>query len=223
MGIKPSNIETLLREEKYILTLDYVVKMLNIHERHLCGVPVIINGETGVGKTHLLSMMSKLWNQSVLTKLTQERGRLLNLLELILKQIRVKQEVEDYKKNHGNFGHLSEIPTYKTKDIDTVEEVLAMILDNESISTKLNTSKLCSQFKKKLIDVLKLRHPNTDTDQSVCEIVVPALLARQYEPCFAVVCFPEQNLVNLFNIIRKNEMIKEVAIKFLHLSKFDFI
>lgn len=39
--------------------------MLNIHERYRCGMPVIIEGETGVGKTALLEMLSKLWNESL--------------------------------------------------------------------------------------------------------------------------------------------------------------
>lgn len=53
-------------DSKYILTPDYTVKMLNIHERCKCGVPVIIEGETGVGKTALVEMLSKLWNHSLL-------------------------------------------------------------------------------------------------------------------------------------------------------------
>ena len=51
--------------EKYVLTVDYAVKMLNIHERRMCGVPVVIEGETGVGKTALVQMLSVLWNQSL--------------------------------------------------------------------------------------------------------------------------------------------------------------
>ena len=50
----------------YVLTLDYAVKMLSIHERYRCGVPVIIEGETGVGKTALIQMLSVLWNHSLL-------------------------------------------------------------------------------------------------------------------------------------------------------------
>jgi len=50
----------------YVLTLDFAVKMLNIHEHAECGLPVIIKGETGVGKTALVEMLSKLWNYSLL-------------------------------------------------------------------------------------------------------------------------------------------------------------
>ena len=40
--------------------------MLQIHERMESGIPVIIEGETGVGKTALLEMLSILWNTSLL-------------------------------------------------------------------------------------------------------------------------------------------------------------
>ena len=39
--------------------------MLEIHERFECGVPVIIEGETGVGKTALVEMLSILWNDTL--------------------------------------------------------------------------------------------------------------------------------------------------------------
>ena len=43
--------------------------MLSIHERRECGIPVIIEGETGVGKTALITMLSKLWNHALNSKL----------------------------------------------------------------------------------------------------------------------------------------------------------
>ena len=55
-------LSRLIDESEYVLTTDYTLKMLNINECFACGVPVIIEGETGVGKTALLEMLSKLWN-----------------------------------------------------------------------------------------------------------------------------------------------------------------
>ena len=63
-------------ESDYVLTLDYTIKMLNIHERYECGVPVFIEGETGVGKTALIEMLSKLWNQSLLLEWEKHRDRI---------------------------------------------------------------------------------------------------------------------------------------------------
>ena len=53
--------------------------MLNIHERYECGVPVIIEGETGVGKTALIEMLSTLWNQSLLFQWKKQQDRVIEL------------------------------------------------------------------------------------------------------------------------------------------------
>jgi len=55
--------------------------MLEIHERFECGIPVIIEGETGVGKTALVEMLSILWNQSLLGDWRLLRDRVLTLLK----------------------------------------------------------------------------------------------------------------------------------------------
>ena len=44
----------------YELTTDNVVKMLAIHMRFRCNIPVVIMGETGCGKTRMVEFMSKL-------------------------------------------------------------------------------------------------------------------------------------------------------------------
>ena len=46
------------------MTLDFLQKMLSVHERLKSGMPVIISGETGVGKTFLFETMSKLYSKS---------------------------------------------------------------------------------------------------------------------------------------------------------------
>ena len=57
------------------------LQMLEIHERLECGIPVIIEGETGVGKTALVEMLSVLWNQSLLDKRRLLRDRVFELLQ----------------------------------------------------------------------------------------------------------------------------------------------
>ena len=63
-----------------MLTLDYAIKMLNIHERYCCGVSVILEGETGVGKTALMEMLSKLWSSVSFHKLNVHAGMLYQTL-----------------------------------------------------------------------------------------------------------------------------------------------
>ena len=72
---------TVVDDSAYVLTLDYTIKMLNIHERYMCGVPVIIEGETGVGKTALVEMLSRLWNQSLLLEWKRHKSRVLEFFQ----------------------------------------------------------------------------------------------------------------------------------------------
>ena len=65
-------------ERQYVLTLDYTLKMLSINERYECGIPVIIVGETGVGKTALIEMLSQLWNYSWLAEWDRDKDRILD-------------------------------------------------------------------------------------------------------------------------------------------------
>ena len=87
-------------DSEYVLTLDYTLKMLNIHERFKCGVPVIIEGETGVGKTALLEMLSKLWNQSLLMKWKLQCSRLHDLFSQQISEIYKDNVDDDYQVGH---------------------------------------------------------------------------------------------------------------------------
>ena len=71
----------IIDESHYVLTLDYTIKMLNIHERFVCGSPVIIEGETGVGKTALVEVLSKLWNHSLHFEWLREQERLKDFID----------------------------------------------------------------------------------------------------------------------------------------------
>jgi Mg-chelatase subunit ChlD len=52
-------------EHGFILTLDFTMKLLNMHERVACRVPCLIEGETGVSKTALTKMYSILRNSAL--------------------------------------------------------------------------------------------------------------------------------------------------------------
>ena len=87
---------TAIDDENYVLTLDFTIKMLQIHERYECGEPVIIQGETGVGKTALIQMLSKLWNVSLDVELKRLKGRLLEFLKQKLKYGKLSFDDECY-------------------------------------------------------------------------------------------------------------------------------
>ena len=83
----------LIDNSHYVLTMDYTIKMLSIHERMKCRMPVIIQGETGVGKTALLKMISDLWNQSFVIDWSREKGRLCGILKDHVKQLQLSQDI----------------------------------------------------------------------------------------------------------------------------------
>ena len=56
--------------------------MLNIHERYECGVPVILEGETGVGKTALLEKLRDLWDESLLSTWRRAQDRILHEMRI---------------------------------------------------------------------------------------------------------------------------------------------
>ena len=87
---------TAIDDENYILTLDFTIKMLQIHERYECGEPVIIQGETGVGKTALIQMLSKLWNVSLDVELKRLKGRLLEFLKQTLQYGKSSLKADEY-------------------------------------------------------------------------------------------------------------------------------
>lgn len=72
----------------FILTLDFTMKLLSIHERVACRVPCIPEGETGVSKTALTKMYSILRNSSLDQKV---RARTIGDLK----------EIEDQLKTEG--------------------------------------------------------------------------------------------------------------------------
>ncbi len=77
---RKEKVVEVVEKAEYVLTVDYTIKMLNINERYHCGIPVILEGETGVGKTALLEMLRSLWNQSLFSKWHLEQSRLMDHL-----------------------------------------------------------------------------------------------------------------------------------------------
>lgn len=172
----------IIDDSGYVLTLDYTLKMLNIHERHECGMPVIIEGETGVGKTALVEVLSKLWNSAYLNVWRKTRE---NILEFIMKKMDGQSRTICHMYNNYISARVSldlikisperssaclEIVTklnngsnYDESDI----EFLCELPDTNSPSAQFH-SILCKEVMKLKDDpVLSLLvHPNTESDRS---------------------------------------------------------
>ncbi|XP_065188616.1 uncharacterized protein LOC135819351 isoform X2 [Sycon ciliatum] len=61
-GLSMDRIKYLLDQKQFVLTRDFMYKLLLINERKKARLPLIIEGETGVGKTFLLEMYTKFMN-----------------------------------------------------------------------------------------------------------------------------------------------------------------
>jgi hypothetical protein len=73
-----------IEDQKFVLTLDFTLKLLNIHEHVSCGTPCVMEGETGVSKTALTKMYSILVNSQQM-RIASESTK--ETLALILRQL----------------------------------------------------------------------------------------------------------------------------------------
>ena len=57
--------EQIMNRMKFIMTENFAYKLFHIHERKLTALPLIIEGDTGIGKTYLLQFYSLLLNAKI--------------------------------------------------------------------------------------------------------------------------------------------------------------
>ena len=136
------NLTSLIDEHKYVMTLDYAVKMLSVHERRMCGVPVIIKGETGVGKTFLLEMLSHLWNESILTAISLERSLFQEILEQSLQGNNTEEtrKVLNVLKNKGQLDLKLLDTVLRLQDQqDPSKRLISDTLSNKLLAKQRNT------------------------------------------------------------------------------------
>ena len=174
---------SLIDEQQYVMTLDYLVKMLNVHERCMCGVPVIINGETGVGKTFLLQMLSLLWNQSILSAFNREKSRLQDILEQKLQRIIFfgNEDLEKFWIDPEEWFEFSSSPNkqYTEEHIRHAKGVVDALKNKRKLDVQ------------SLSKVLILPDPQRPR-QSLSEFLSSQLLARQYDPLYSLVTLPNE-------------------------------
>ena len=65
VNTKYETCERIMNQMKFILTENFAYKLFHIHERKLTTLPLIIEGDTGIGKTYLLKLYSLLLNANI--------------------------------------------------------------------------------------------------------------------------------------------------------------
>lgn len=113
-------------DETYELTTDNILKMLAIHMRFRCGIPVIIMGETGCGKTRLIKFLCELRRSGVATenlKLVKVHGGTTS--DMIYTKVREAEENAFMNKQDYNFDSVLFFDEANTTEaISSIKEVL---------------------------------------------------------------------------------------------------
>ncbi|XP_070779019.1 E3 ubiquitin-protein ligase rnf213-alpha [Enoplosus armatus] len=113
-------------DETYELTTDNILKMLAIHMRFRCGIPVIIMGETGCGKTRLIKFLCELRRTGVATenmKLVKVHGGTTS--EMIYTKVREAEDIASTNKQEYGFDSVLFFDEANTTEaISSIKEVL---------------------------------------------------------------------------------------------------
>ncbi|XP_028266969.1 E3 ubiquitin-protein ligase rnf213-alpha-like isoform X1 [Parambassis ranga] len=113
-------------DETYELTTDNMLKMMAMHMRFRCGIPVIIMGETGCGKTRLIKFLCELRRIGVATenmKMVKVHGGTTS--EMIYTKVREGEDIAAVNKQDYGFDSVLFFDEANTTEaISSVKEVL---------------------------------------------------------------------------------------------------
>ena len=105
-------------DEHYVLTLDNVMKILAIHMRFRCNIPVIIMGETGCGKTKLVQYMSLLQMNTKCK--SDEANRQNEITNMIILKMHGGTTMDDVVNKLTSAIELAEENSKRSKEFDTI-------------------------------------------------------------------------------------------------------
>ncbi|XP_036840034.1 E3 ubiquitin-protein ligase rnf213-alpha-like isoform X4 [Oncorhynchus mykiss] len=147
-------------DETYELTTDNILKMMAIHMRFRCGIPVIIMGETGCGKTRLIKFLCELRRSGAPTenmKLVKVHGGTTS--DMIYTKVHEAEAVAvANKEKHGFDSVLFLDEANTTEAISSIKEILC---DNTvqgqqlGYQTGLQIIAACNPYRKHTDEMIK--------------------------------------------------------------------
>ncbi|XP_042164105.1 E3 ubiquitin-protein ligase rnf213-alpha-like [Oncorhynchus tshawytscha] len=147
-------------DETYELTTDNILKMMAIHMRFRCGIPVIIMGETGCGKTRLIKFLCELRRSGAPTenmKLVKVHGGTTS--DMIYNKVREAEKIAVANKEKHDFDSVLFFDEANTTEaISSIKEILC---DNTvqgqqlSSQTGLQIIAACNPYRKHTDDMIK--------------------------------------------------------------------
>ncbi|XP_070836494.1 E3 ubiquitin-protein ligase rnf213-alpha [Chaetodon trifascialis] len=178
-------------DETYELTTDNILKMLAIHMRFRCGIPVIIMGETGCGKTRLVKYLCELRRGGVATenmKLVKVHGGTTS--DMIYTKVREAEDTACLNKQDYGFDSVLFFDEANTTEaISSIKEVLCdKTVKGESLSpdTGLQIIAACNPYRKHTDEMIQrlesaglgYRVRAEDTDEKLGSIPLRQLVYR---------------------------------------------
>ncbi|XP_056372927.1 E3 ubiquitin-protein ligase RNF213 isoform X2 [Hyla sarda] len=139
-------------DETYELTMDNILKILAIKMRFRCGIPVVIMGETGCGKTRLIKFLCQLCKGFVDTenmKLVKVHGG--TTAEMIYQKILEAQQISLFNKAEGCDTVLFFDEANTTEAISSIKEALCdRTVDGEPLeeNSGLHIIAACNPYRK---------------------------------------------------------------------------
>ncbi|XP_075712304.1 E3 ubiquitin-protein ligase RNF213 isoform X2 [Rhinoderma darwinii] len=146
-------------DETYELTMDNILKILAIKMRFRCGIPVVIMGETGCGKTRLIKYLCHLCKELVDTenmKLVKVHGG--TTAEMIYQKILDAQEIACFNKANGCDTVLFFDEANTTEAISSIKEALCdHTVEGEPLveNSGLHIIAACNPYRKHTDEMIK--------------------------------------------------------------------
>nr|XP_057905202.1 E3 ubiquitin-protein ligase rnf213-alpha isoform X2 [Doryrhamphus excisus] len=147
-------------DETYELTTDNILKILAIHMRFRCGIPVIIMGETGCGKTRLIKYLCELQRRDTDAenmKLVKVHGGTTS--RIIYTKVREAERMASVnKQQHGLDSVLFFDEANTTEDISSIKEVLCdKMVEGQRLQrgTGLQIIAACNPYRKHTDEMIK--------------------------------------------------------------------
>ncbi|XP_028300078.1 E3 ubiquitin-protein ligase rnf213-alpha-like [Gouania willdenowi] len=146
-------------DNTFELTTDSILKMLAIHMRFRCGIPVIIMGETGCGKTRLIKFMCELKKSGVPTKnmkLVKVHGGTTS--EMIYQKVRETETLA--KTNTEKHGLDTVIFFDEANTTEAISSIKEIICDNSvqgqqlNPQTRLQIIAACNPYRKHTAEII---------------------------------------------------------------------
>lgn len=178
-------------DETYELTTDNILKMLAIHMRFRCGIPVIIMGETGCGKTRLIKFLCELRRSGVPSenmKLVKVHGGTTS--EMIYSKIREAEDIALINKQDYGFDSVLFFDEANTTEaISSIKEVLCdKTVKGESLTSHsgLQIIAACNPYRKHTDEMIQrlesaglgYRVRSEETDEKLGSIPLRQLVYR---------------------------------------------